>query len=99
MALLGPAGICLLVPGVTIGTLQKGAVPGTGRAGPVGREVGEAWKGKAAPREYHPATLQRTGEEPGPRPCPGPGGTESPVMSERVNPAGSVRKLLERTNS
>lgn len=53
--------------GGTIGTLQQGAVLGTGRAGPVGREVGEAWKGKAAPREYHPATLQRTGEEPGPR--------------------------------
>lgn len=75
------------------GRCSRDRAGGTGRKGS-GRGLERKSCAQRVPSRYSAKDRGGTGT-----PCPGPGGTESPVMSERPNPAGSVRKLLERTNS
>lgn len=98
LALLGPAGICLLVPGgndrdPATGRCSRDRAGGTGGKGS-GRGLERKSCAQRVPSRYSAKDRGGAGT-----PCPVPGGTESPVMSERPNPAGSVRKLLEKTNS
>lgn len=109
LALLGPTGICLLVPGGCRGDNRdpaKGAVPGTGWAGPVGREVGEAWEGKAAPARSTPLLSEGHGGGGcwgGPGPCAQGQvfmhGATCDACQDPTPSSSAVRKLTERTNS